>query len=124
AARATKCLNNLRQIGNFYVMYADMSDDRIPLGVTAAGLPYPTIETIPGASTSGGYPVALNHYIWVQGQPSAAAGPLLASGIVKPNDGRFFYCPMDDHGKAFAYNSGRNPWPLVDGKLAEGEGIT
>src|SRR5207249_3740452 len=32
AARAAKCLNNLRQIGTYYVMYADQNEDQVPLG--------------------------------------------------------------------------------------------
>src|SRR5439155_3276949 len=75
AARAAKCLNNLRQIGAFYLMYADQNDDRVPVGVSdsVSGIPYPDVETIPGGpSTPDGYLTARNHYLWAGGKPSAA----------------------------------------------------
>src|SRR6266536_3596728 len=76
AARATKCLNNLREIGHLYLMYADQNEDRVPLGVPDYGvendLPYPDLEKLPGPADPGAYLTARNHYVWVNGRPSAA----------------------------------------------------
>src|SRR5947207_6630179 len=72
AARAAKCLNNLRQIGTYYVMYADQNEDQVPLGTAESVgliLDRPTIETIDGPSGPPGYPTGRNHYLWAYNQP-------------------------------------------------------
>jgi type II secretory pathway pseudopilin PulG len=123
AARAAKCLNNLRQIGTYYVMYADQNEDQIPLGTAESEglvLDRASIETLPGPSGPPGYPTGRNHYLWAYGRPSCAGGPLLASNLVKLGEGKIFYCPVDDHGKAFGYDTPQNPWPIYEHKLAEG----
>src|SRR5690242_16553260 len=85
-ARLTVCMNNLRQIGTFYLLYAERNDDYIPLGTSRfkdpehpgvvhytpirpppINLPYPW----------PGYHTINNQYLWVEGSPSAAMGPFL-----------------------------------------------
>src|SRR6266545_967283 len=78
-ARATQCMNNLRQIGAFYIAYSQQNDEQVPLGVSVSApdpnaLPYPQIDRDPGSANDGGYFTNRNHYIWAYGRPSAAGG--------------------------------------------------
>ena len=112
ASNATKCLNNLRQIGMSYYMYAQANRDMIPLGVSTSGPITPQPLKRPGPATQpADYPVALNHFLYVNGCPSAAGGPFVATGLLAGRNGRVFYCPSEIHGKAFRYNTDINPWP-------------
>jgi prepilin-type N-terminal cleavage/methylation domain-containing protein len=124
-ARAASCLNNLRQIGALYIMYSQQNDEQVPVGHSGSApeeLPYPAIERDAGpADGDDGYATNRNHYIWAYGRPSAAGGPLLSSGMVKFGSAKMFYCPSDDHGKPFKFNSSENPWPNFDGDLREGK---
>jgi prepilin-type N-terminal cleavage/methylation domain-containing protein len=120
SANATRCVNNLRQLGNYYEMYANVNEDRVPLGVPRYGLrndlPYASdIKTTPGPKEDHAYLTARNHYLWVAGRPSAAAGPLVATGIITRANARILYCPVDDHGKDFKFDSPTNPWPDKEG---------
>ncbi len=114
AANAVKCMNNLRQIGLCYVMYAQSNNGLVPLGVSNVG-DLPAIETFPAPpgleSPPAEYPVSLNHFLYVDGHPSCAAGPLVATGLIKGQMGKIFYCPSEIHGKQFRYDTPVNPWP-------------
>src|SRR5262245_38667836 len=61
-AKATLCLNNLRQLGLMYPLYAAANGDLIPLGTTS----------LPGRSSE--YHTSNNQYFSVDGRPSAAMG--------------------------------------------------
>ena len=112
ASNATKCLNNLRQIGMAYYMYAQANRDMIPLGVSTGGPITPQPLKQPGPTTQpADYPVALNHFIYVNGNPASAGGPLVATGLIPGSMGKIFYCPSEIHGKLFKYNTDVNPWP-------------
>ncbi|HEX8523527.1 MAG TPA: prepilin-type N-terminal cleavage/methylation domain-containing protein [Tepidisphaeraceae bacterium] len=110
AAFASRCANNLRQIGLSYFMYAQINNDLVPLGVSMVGT-VPPLTTTPGPEEPPEYPVAANHFLYVLGFPSSAGGPLVATGMIKGKSGKIFYCPSENHGKAFQYNSAANPWP-------------
>ena len=112
ASNATKCLNNLRQIGMAYYMYAQNNRDMIPLGVSTSGpiTPQP-LKTDGPEAPDADYPVALNHFLYVSGYPSSAGGPLVASGLIKGQSGKIFYCPSEIHGALFKFNTPVNPWP-------------
>jgi prepilin-type N-terminal cleavage/methylation domain-containing protein len=111
AANAVKCMNNLRQIGLSYVMYSQNNAGLVPLGVSTIG-DLPEIETFPGPnSPPAQYPVAFNHFLYIDGYPSCAGGPLVATGLIKGTMGKIFYCPSEIHGKQFRYDTPVNPWP-------------
>lgn len=82
SARDTKCKNNLREIGSYYTMYAQINDDNIPLG---------TSQRCPSTV----YRSDWSSYIWVGGFPSAAAGPLLSNGTIYHHTARLLYCPSE-----------------------------
>lgn len=83
AAQATVCLANLRQFGQFYFIYANANKDRIPLGTAGDG---PDKES---------YHTAWNYFVWRDGAPSSAAGPLLMSGLIQPGSAKIYYCPLE-----------------------------
>ncbi len=123
-ARAATCMNNLRQMGALYIMYSQQNDEQVPLGHSESApsqLPYPDIEREPGPAEKDGYFTNRNHYIWAYGRPSAAGGPLVSSAMVKFGSAKMFYCPADDHGKPFKFNSSENRWPDFKGDLREGK---
>ena len=125
-ARATQCANNMRQLGAFYLLYAQQNEERVPLGVSVSGpvqLPYPSINRAPGDAEKAGYFTNRNHYLWAWGRPSAAAGPLLICGLLKRGNAKICYCPADLHGEGFEFDTAANIWPERDGKLLEGEPI-
>jgi len=129
AARATTCASNLHQIGALYIIYSQQNDEQVPLGVSVAPpslLPFPYIEEREGGTPGGvGYYTNRNHYLWAYGRPSAAAGPLLLAGLIKPGEAKkILYCPADDHGKDFKFNSAQNPWCERDGQLLERQPIS
>ncbi|HEX8523526.1 MAG TPA: type II secretion system protein [Tepidisphaeraceae bacterium] len=113
SARATQCMNNLRQVGAFYIMYSQQNEEHVPLGISASlNLPYPDMEREPGpADGDNGYFTNRNHYIWAWGRPSAAGGPLVSAGLIHKGNAKMLYCPSDLHGKAFKFNVPENPWP-------------
>ena len=116
AGEATKCLNNLRQIGHFYYIYAAANHDRIPLGTSVGGgIAPPRVATIPGPSKPElAWHTAMNHFLWVAGHPSAAAGPIVASGLIKRETGSLLYCPAEEHGPEFEFDTRENPWPEME----------
>ncbi len=124
AARATTCASNMRQIGQFYILYSQQNDEQVPLGVSVGpGIPYwddPQRQV--GSASDPGYHTNRNHFIWCHGRPSAAGGPFLVAGLVKTGSAKIFYCPAESHGKDFKFDTPQNPWPVRDGKLQEGIG--
>jgi prepilin-type N-terminal cleavage/methylation domain-containing protein len=83
AAKATRCLSNLRQLGMMYRMYAQEHDDQIPLGTSALPPLYPDYYT------------AWNNFLWLRGAPSSASGPLFAAGMFGPKAREVLYCPSE-----------------------------
>ena len=104
-ARMTACMNNFRQIGALYLIYAERNEDYIPLGTSRfkdpnhpgvvhytpirpppINLPYPW----------PGYHTINNQYLWVEGSPSAAMGPFLLGGLITPDNAKILYCPSEE----------------------------
>lgn len=111
AAFATKCLNNLRQLGGFYYIYAQANHDIVPLGV-AGNAPAPFARSLPGPETPPAErEITTNHFLYVDGSPSSACGPFVSTGMIKERAGRIFYCPVEIHGTSFQYDTKVNPWP-------------
>jgi type II secretory pathway pseudopilin PulG len=83
-AKVTLCLNNLRQLGLFYHMYAQQNHDLIPLGTSRMPpAPWPDYHT------------ANNQYVWVEGAPSAACGPFVLNGMITPQTAKLLHCPLE-----------------------------
>lgn len=118
AANGTKCLNNLRQIGLMYFMYAQVNRDLVPLGTSiGAGAALPPVATLLGPETplDPEWHTARNHFMWLHGRPSAAAGPLVASGMITRETAQILYCPSEEHGPQFEFDTRENPWPAGEG---------
>jgi type II secretory pathway pseudopilin PulG len=105
-ARLTVCMNNLRQLGTFYLSYAERNDDYIPLGVSrykdpsrpgvTPYTPYkppPPIVTFPWEWPD--YHTRNNQFMWVDGAPSAAMGPFLLARMITPDNAHLLYCPLE-----------------------------
>ena len=122
-ARATTCASNMRQIGQLYIIYAQQNDEQVPLGVAGGPAVWDDPDREPGpASDNSPYWTNRNHYIWAHGAPSAAGGPLVLNGMVKYGTARIFYCPAENHGKQFKFDTPENRWPEQNGKLELGFG--
>src|SRR5688500_10632915 len=118
AANQTKCLNNLRQIGLMYFMYAQVNRDLIPLGTSLGDdATPPPVSRLPGPETpvDAEWHTALNHFLWLHGRPSAAAGPFVAAGFIKRETAQLLYCPSEEHGPQFEFDTRENPWPKEEG---------
>lgn len=102
AAFATKCTNNLRQLGTFYLLYADANDDAIPLGVVNR----------PDPNFWKDYPKRYNYEIFYgTDSPGPAGGTLVSSGLIKGKMLKIFNCPSEVHGKEFRFDTPENPAP-------------
>lgn len=101
AANKIKCASQLRQIGQFAAMYAQMSNNFLPLGYVS----YDTYA--PGTDV-----------IWFMQKSFFTNGPvglgyLFSSGIVKGDrefNRQIWYCPSMPTNWRFSYNAPSNPW--------------
>ena len=84
SARQARCMNNLRQLGAFYLMYADANNDYIPLGTS-------TLCDCPDCAWRTDW----NDFIWVKDEPSAAGGPLILGGTIHRGNAAILYCPLE-----------------------------
>ncbi len=82
SAKTTACLNNLRQIGAFYVIYANGNRLAIPIGTTAIR---------PDES----HHTRVNNLLLYDGQPGSAAGPLLLAGLFDRTSVKMLHCPLE-----------------------------
>jgi prepilin-type N-terminal cleavage/methylation domain-containing protein len=103
--RLTTCMGNMRQIGAMYLLYAERNDDYIPLGTSRfkdpnhPGVTYYTPMRPPPHNTPWpwpGYHTQNNQYLWVEGAPSAAMGPLLLAKLITPDNAKILYCPSEE----------------------------
>jgi prepilin-type N-terminal cleavage/methylation domain-containing protein len=88
AGKQTQCMNNLREIGHFYLLYAQQNEDAIPLGTSAVCDPEDNLPLFTWRTD-------FNDFIWVRGYPSAAMGPMLINGTFDRVTGSLLYCPDD-----------------------------
>jgi prepilin-type N-terminal cleavage/methylation domain-containing protein len=115
AAQRTKCLANLRSIGQMAHMYANENDGFVPLGFDSrsVGINYVLFM----ADRSGQQPAG-GFYYQTMG---------LAVQQYKISEGEMFYCPSATDPQ-FQYNTPENPWcypnpPLMPKYTAAGYGI-
>jgi prepilin-type N-terminal cleavage/methylation domain-containing protein len=96
--KLTTCMNNLRQIGSMYLLYAEKNDDYIPLGTSRFKDQKHEFKeeytTGPWVGTNG-YLTRNNQFLWVEGAPSSAMGPFLLGRIITPDNARILYCPAE-----------------------------
>jgi prepilin-type N-terminal cleavage/methylation domain-containing protein len=116
AARRTKCLANLRSIGQFVNMYANQQKGYIPIGYSC--------------SPSGANQQYSNNY-WIVRANSGAPenyrfiglGLLIPAGVMSssPGEGPMFYCPStsEDSDHAFKGLGTTSPNPYVDDFIAD-----
>ena len=95
SASRTQCLSNIRQIGQFFVMYAQSNRDQVPLGYWSGQM-------------QTNYLVNYNQNNL---QYYALFGWMYAANLIK--DGRVLYCPNETLGK-WQYQTKENPWPPVE----------
>jgi type II secretory pathway pseudopilin PulG len=101
--RLAVCVSNMRQIGEFYLLYAERNDDYIPLGTSRfkdpnhpGVTPYTPIKPLTGLPWPWpGYHTRNNQYLWVEGSPSAAMGPFLLGKLINSDNAKILYCPAE-----------------------------
>jgi prepilin-type N-terminal cleavage/methylation domain-containing protein/prepilin-type processing-associated H-X9-DG protein len=111
AAQRTKCLSNLRSIGQLVTMYANVSRGALPLGFNT------------GDATSGSKAIQNNYGLAYREGPPAATSKLrfISLGLVYPagllgsgnniQEGEVFYCPsMSQEYQPHSYRATENPW--------------
>jgi prepilin-type N-terminal cleavage/methylation domain-containing protein len=112
SAKRTQCLSNLRQIGTYLNMYANLNKQQVPLGFSSRpGQPIAAKQenyflTIGGAGTVP-HPGTTIRFVGL--------GLLFPSGIVKEQSGKVFFCPSFDGDLFHSYNAVQNPWTLTSG---------
>lgn len=82
SAKTTACLNNLRQIGALYVIYANSNRLAIPVGTTAI-------------RPDEGHHTRVSNIMLYNGQPASAAGPLLLAGLFDRTSVKMLHCPLE-----------------------------
>jgi prepilin-type N-terminal cleavage/methylation domain-containing protein len=113
SARRTKCLSNLRSIGQMLHMYANQNKQFIPIGFS---------DDTGTAAQAKWYSV--NYYIARWNTTPAdmryvGLGLLIASNVMStsPDEGMVFYCPSVNDDTFHAMKSGQGPNPYIDDLL-------
>jgi prepilin-type N-terminal cleavage/methylation domain-containing protein len=113
SARRTKCLANLRSLGQMVHMYANMFQGQIPIGYSG------------GASGSG----SMGSNYWLcransQGVRFVGLGLLYPAGLITTSEGEgpLFYCPSTNDDTDHSFNTEDNPW--MDKVVANASGAT
>ena len=86
AGKTTQCMNNLRELGHYMIMYAQSNNDYFPFVGTAA-----SCATQPGTEWRTDW----NDFVFVDNCPFSAFGVLLAGGTINRENGMLLYCPID-----------------------------
>lgn len=92
-ALQVECLSNLRQLGNVFQTYANINDDKIPIGYT------------PGQAWTG-------YFLAQNGNVYTLMGCLYKSKLLEPP--KAFYCPAQDD-RRWQFQTPENPFPPVAG---------
>ena len=103
-ARQALCMSNFRQVGAQILIYAERNEDYIPLGTSRLKDPArPGIQPITPDKAPGvpwewpDYHTRNNQYLWVEGSPSSALGPLFLSKMIRPTEAKILYCPLEQY---------------------------
>jgi prepilin-type N-terminal cleavage/methylation domain-containing protein len=105
SAKRTQCLSNLRQLGMYVNMYANASNQQVPIGFSMR-------------SVSVGFVKQENYFITIQSSVPhpgtqiryVGLGLLFPAGIVKESNGKIFYCPTFEGDRFHSYDAVENPW--------------
>lgn len=115
-ARRTKCLANLRSIGQMVHMYANQNHGQIPIGYSG------------GANGLGSYGT---NYFMARANSSGVRftglGLLYPQGLITTSEaeGPLFYCPSTAEDTDHSFQGvGTNPNPWIDEVVATGSGST
>jgi type II secretory pathway pseudopilin PulG len=84
AGQTAQCMNNLRQFGNFYLMYAQANDDYLPIGTDVRCPTPPEFQ----------WRTDWNDFITMGSAPASAGGVLLCSGTINRDNGKILFCPI------------------------------
>jgi type II secretory pathway pseudopilin PulG len=115
SAAAAKCMNNLRQLGACYMMYADANQDFAPEGIGGGGDGF-DMERLPAVRSAGDFIARpSSHNVYNSGYPSAAGGPFVSTGLIQGKMLKIFNCPSEIHGSSFEFNTSANPAPGTPG---------
>jgi prepilin-type N-terminal cleavage/methylation domain-containing protein len=111
AAKRTQCLSNLRQIGTYLNMYANMYKQQVPLG-------YETKLNDTQLAKQQNYHVSVETTAaWANPGTTArwvGLGLLFPANIIKEGTARVLYCPSFDGDIFQSFNAISNPWlPLT-----------
>src|SRR6476646_8857829 len=109
SARRTKCLSNLRSIGQLVTMYANQNRGQIPIGSSGK-----TGWTGPSENFYFAYPEGANARL-------VGLGLIYAEGLLghpgtvggaqtDASEGQVFYCPSQIEGSDWDYDTDGNPW--------------
>ena len=113
AARRTKCLANLRSLGQMVHMYANQNKGQIPIGVSSS--------TVRFSSYSANYFLARKDGDTGNTIRFVALGLLYPANVVGRatgatpwgndlSDGEVFYCPSTIEDSLHGYRTSQNPW--------------
>lgn len=96
-------MHNLRQISELILLYAEQNEDYIPLGTCRLKDPSrPGIHPITPFKAPNlpfewpDYHTRNNQFLWVEGSPSSALGPLFLAKLIKPRDAKILHCPSEE----------------------------
>jgi prepilin-type N-terminal cleavage/methylation domain-containing protein len=108
SAKRTACLSNLRQIGAYLNMYANLYKQQVPLGFSSrvTGQPQKCKQENYFISivSPNPHPETGQTTRWV------GLGLLFPAAIVKEASGKIFFCPSFDGDIFHSYNAMQNPW--------------
>lgn len=102
SAQRTACLSNVRELGNFFRLYAAQNKDAMPIGCVGGNVASPT-----SVEKQFSYVVNWNN---TNGTKVVEMGCLPMAGLVKSP--RTFYCPSYTQDPIFTYNDPQNVWPF------------
>jgi prepilin-type N-terminal cleavage/methylation domain-containing protein/prepilin-type processing-associated H-X9-DG protein len=117
-ANRTKCLSNLRSVGQLVNMYANMFKGQVPIGFSGGGSGNVTYQSNyflgrkqPGSGTPGILRYTGLGLIYPAGLLGRAGASGAGFGDVEATEGEVFYCPsIANDDPNHAYDSEVNPW--------------
>ena len=114
-AATTECMNNLRQIGALYIMYANQNDDWVPVGGLVR-TDFPPFDPPPPPRQDW------NNFLWVEGFPVNSVAILYANGVITPKEMKMLYCPDEIRANLTydVYRDQINEYPHPTGTIKTG----
>ena len=122
SARRTKCLSNLRSIGQLVHMYANLNNGQIPIGCSSTGTNFSSAAANYFLARKDGTKVRFVGLGLIYGAGLLGrAGGVTGSGADNDaTEGEVFYCPSQIEDSEWGYDTFENPW--ITRMLAAGSG--